>query len=415
MNGEKSVTPRRWGALLSPLVIFAVAVVIHAPSFDPAGRLTGRGYETFQVALSIAQSGEFANPFASLPTGATAHLAPLFPAFLAAIIRVVGAGATGWYVVQWAAVIALALQLSLLPLLARGLRLNPGSGEIAALAFLAAAVKPHPQWEAAYGALATVMLTLILARMAEGWTWRSAAGSGVAWGVTVLLMPVALPPFLIWLVASRAEWRKRLVALALFALTLVPWLVRNYAVFGKPVFVRGNLGLELRVSNNDCARLSLAWNRYSGCFRRVHPNENRAEAERVRELGEVEYERSAMQEVKGWITHRPERFARLTWQRFVAFWFPTNTGRLFRDPTISPLRGVLYLATLLSIGGIWMLFRTRPVAAWILLLWLAAFPTIYYFLAFNPRYRVPILWATLLPAAHLVVMALDAARQRIAR
>ena len=35
------------------------------------------------------------------------------------------------------------------------------------------------------------------------------------------------------------------------ALVVSPWLVRNYAVFGKFVFVRDNLPLEMHMANND--------------------------------------------------------------------------------------------------------------------------------------------------------------------
>ena len=33
----------------------------------------------------------------------------------------------------------------------------------------------------------------------------------------------------------------------------MPWLVRDYSVFGEPVFVRDDLGDELRVGNNPQA------------------------------------------------------------------------------------------------------------------------------------------------------------------
>jgi len=58
--------------------------------------------------------------------------------------------------------------------------------------------------------------------------------------------------------------------------------------------------------------------------------------------------------------------------------------------------------TLLSIPGIWLMWKKNPSAAGILALWLLFFPLIYYIIQFDPRYRFPILWVTLLLAAFLI-------------
>ena len=39
----------------------------------------------------------------------------------------------------------------------------------------------------------------------------------------------------------------------IFWLTLMPWLARNYEVFGRPVFIKDSFGLELRCGNNPIA------------------------------------------------------------------------------------------------------------------------------------------------------------------
>jgi hypothetical protein len=43
----------------------------------------GPGFETVAIARSLATTGRFADPYAPVPTGFTAHSAPLYPAFLA--------------------------------------------------------------------------------------------------------------------------------------------------------------------------------------------------------------------------------------------------------------------------------------------------------------------------------------------
>ena len=44
-----------------------------------------------------------------------------------------------------------------------------------------------------------------------------------------------------------------LLSAVVFWMTIMPWLVRNYEVFGTPVFVRDNFGIELRIGNNPLA------------------------------------------------------------------------------------------------------------------------------------------------------------------
>src|SRR5208283_3329804 len=45
--------------------------------------------ESLRIAISLARHGEFADPY-SLPTGPTAHTAPLYPALASALYRMWG-------------------------------------------------------------------------------------------------------------------------------------------------------------------------------------------------------------------------------------------------------------------------------------------------------------------------------------
>ena len=108
----------------------------------------------------------------------------------------------------------------------------------------------------------------------------------------------------------------------------------------------------------------------------------------LREVGEVAYMRSAAREGLGWIRSHPGEFLRLTASRVVHWW-------------CGPLHDALYALfvtalTLLALAGAW---RTLPGleipqrAA--LLIPLAAYPLIYYVVAYMGRYRVPLDWILL--------------------
>jgi hypothetical protein len=58
---------------------------------------------------------------------------------------------------------------------------------------------------------------------------------------------------------------------------------------------------------------------------------------------------------------------------------------------------VVWVLALLSIPGLWVLWRSHRSAAGIVVIWLVLFPPIYYFIQYDVRYRYPILWATFLP------------------
>ena len=51
--------------------------------------------ESVRLARSLAETGQFANPFVPLDTGPSAHTAPVLPALLALLMRVFGDGVTG--------------------------------------------------------------------------------------------------------------------------------------------------------------------------------------------------------------------------------------------------------------------------------------------------------------------------------
>jgi hypothetical protein len=186
-------------------------------------------------------------------------------------------------------------------------------------------------------------------------------------------------------------------------LGLSPWFVRNYFVFHRIVPLRSNFGLELQISNNDCATAIAAVNVRTGCFARYHPYPNEKEALLVRELGEIRYNDLKLRHALTWIRNHPRRFLTLTVERMLRFWFPSRNTSPIVDLTVPGHRRrtiLIYLATLLSLPGAVSLWKDRSHPGFALVLWLAIFPCVYYLHNIDVRYRIPIFWVTFLAAAH---------------
>ncbi len=407
----------RWIAIVT---LWAVTVFVYRPTFDhtssgislncpPPGTIAVApfpcGYETFALAKSIANRHGFSNPFDTLPTGPSAHTGPLYPAYLALIIGVFGHGSTAVGVILWAAALILAVQLMLLPLLAQHFGLGFWTGVLAALAWLAATIPPTFDSESQLVGLVVVAAAFF---MGSSFTLEMTASqllmSGILWGALLLLQPVVilvLPFWVLLLHFQSPSSRRQKIALGILPIILVtPWIVRNFVVFHKPVFIRDNLGLELAISNNECASSSFHMNEVSGCFSQVHPNENYAEALKVRQLGEVEYNRVRLREAMQWIKGNPMAFTSLSLRRFEAFWLPPASANPGDGVILHPW--VVDCLTLLSVAGLVLMWRNARVGAFVVGLWLIFFPLIYYFVQFFQRYRFPILWASFLPGCYFI-------------
>ena len=208
------------------------------------------------------------------------------------------------------------------------------------------------------------------------------------------------------LIGRRAGWRFLVAALAAAALVLSPWTARNVNVLGSPVWGRDNLGLELYTSNNDCAVAAFAGvgpNTMvrNGCHKVMHPNWNPVEAARVQEAGEVAYNRARLEDALAWVWAHPGRFAELTWERVVLFWF-LDVG--------SDAVGLVTLAGFVGLALCWR--EGRRQAAWLLGSALAVYPLVYYVVQHFARYRYPVLWVSSLLAGYAAVAAWDRARGR---
>ena len=71
---------------------------------------------------------------------------------------------------------------------------------------------------------------------------------------TLLIGPLSAIIILTWLgIRSGDAWRKSLLLIATVGIMLTPWIIRNYAVFGKFVPVRSGFGYQLYIGNPGLA------------------------------------------------------------------------------------------------------------------------------------------------------------------
>jgi hypothetical protein len=383
---------------------FAVRLIMGLPRVNELTTV-----EVEKIVISLVTTGVFGNPY-PLPTGPTAHAAPIYPSMLAFLSWLFGAATLD----RWAQLIlnsfVVSLQYSLLPVVARTYGLPTRVGVWGGLT---GALVPLFFWieiwafEAPFTGIALMILSLLTLRswQQQDFSLRAAGVQGVCWGLALLVAPnlilvcvgMMLATFILFhnqrrLIAHTA------VAICLIGVVLLPWTLRNYYQLGGMVFVRSNFGLELSVSNNNFAEAAMIDN-YKRGFSVGHPNVDRREAMKVQELGEIAYNRGKMNEAVDWIRENPVQFIKLTALRMLYCWFP-KTERL-------PQSIVAGILTIAGVIGLWQLFRINCLAAGLITTIWVSYPIIFYFLQFHTRYRYPMHWTFVILAA----LAFDRALQ----
>jgi hypothetical protein len=359
--------------------------------------------EPVRIAGNLVARGEFANPFGSRPTGLTAHSAPGFPFIVSILLRLFGGGAGGWLALRCLATLALSLQFALLPWCARWLGYSAWTGLLAAVFGLASKPGKEELWETHVAGL----LVLLLTACAYLWSRTPGARRGLVVGIvaalTLHVQPVAVAPYLVWIALT--GWRFGLTSRSVLPLWLAPlllcapWTVRNQVRLGGLTWMRDDLGVELNVSFNGCAPYGFEQSLARFCIQGIHPNTSLREADAVARLGEYRYNRERLHRALAWIRGHGRRAARLSLERAWFFWFPSGGG--WRGYLKQEKRTLLWHAlTLLSFAGVCLSWKRYVPSISLLMIWLLAYPLVYYLIQFAPRYRFPILWITWIQAAY---------------
>jgi hypothetical protein len=378
------------------LLVFVVALAIRLffLTLLPEDALRpNTDWEPDAIAMSLVTVGQFADPYI-VPTGPTAHMAPVFPLILALIYKVFGitmlAGIASWLF----RMMAQSAIWGLLPWIGERVGLGWKAGLTGGLA---GALFPQLLYGAA---LAAVFMGLLVVAVVRRWDSvpRPAASLlfGAAFGVSFHVQPVFLPvlfgylAFELWRRSDRWKWSSAGLVVLGALLVSIPWGVRNYRAFDAVFFVRSNLGLELRMGNHEGATAAMDdphFNHFP-----PHPRTHREDAIKLRELGEVPYMRESRREALAWISSHPGEFARLTAERIGYFWF----GPLDRPGKALLFAALTGLAILGAVRALPGLPVTRSAA---LLIPLLTYPLIYYMVPWQHRYRFPIEWILFLLAA----------------
>jgi hypothetical protein len=378
------------------LLLFVVAFLSAARNFS--GGRYGAGYEILNVAKTLAETGTFGNPYGALPTGPTAHVAPLFPMFLAMLIRLLGYSGMFVLVANVCALLVQALHAALLPHVSALFfgRQWPGVWA-AAISIVLPVFYFLPEFEIMYDAVGLMLFCLAAARFARVPSPWGALGLGAFLGILALLNPANLSIAGLWLVyltwreSAGRLWRFAVWIAAGAVLVISPWTIRNYVQFHQFVPVRDNLGVELYIANNDMAAATFAENLPS--FWEHHPAASVSEAREVIRMGEAAYAESRKARAIAWMRTHPGRVFELVTTRARMFWFSDSHDS-------RPHAWTIILVTVLSFAGLILLaVRREAIAVFLAACWLI-YPLIYYCVQFDVRYRVPILWLSLLPAGY---------------
>jgi hypothetical protein len=391
------------------LIIFGLSLAVQGfflSKLDARYVRPNTRWEVQAVAVSLAETGRFADPYV-LPTGPTAHVAPIPPSVSALVFKIFGLTLVGGYA-DWLLRMAFTAAVwGLLPWLAGRVGLGSRAGVIAGM--VGALI---PSWPSHRTALTALALGLLMVAFLRRWTAErtTAPGAillGLACGAAFHVQPVLLSVVAGWIVFELV-WsgtRKSRTAAALTVLGIIlaclPWAWRNYRTFDAVFFIRSNLGLELRMGHHPGG--AAAMHQMDGPGELLHPRLLETEARKVQQLGEVVYMRRAGREALEWIRANPLSSANLVGTRVALWWL---------GPPYKPALAVLVtVLTGLAVIGAWRSWATLSVpqrAA--VLMPLQTYPLIYYVVAYMPAYREPVNWLFVLLTAATVNSWLDRGR-----
>lgn len=396
-----------WLALVSLVLQVAMIGVFHQYRTRPGEDHFAFGWEMGRVARSIAQGQGFSSPYGG-STGPTAWEPPLYPYLMAGVFKIFGIYTypSAWVLLTINSVFA-AITTFPIFLVAR----RTFGDRVAKWSAYGWALNPyiwywsiHWIWDTTFTPLILSLIVLVALEMQK---WRGLQGWSIfalLFGIGALANPsmLAFLPFCgLWI------WRRRFInglpSLAgvvfssiLFFLVLSPWIVRNYEVFGRFVFLRDDFGLQFRLGNSKGADgMLMAY---------LQPNLNQLEWEKFQRMGELAYAENCKRIAFEWVRENPARFAVISGKRFFYYWNGVPKPSDSQMPW--DFRNSLFLAwSVLSVWGVVRAVRQKIPGAWLFAGLLLTYPTTYYFVFPHARYRHPIEPELVILAAFLLTQA----------
>ena len=375
------------------LLRLAVIVIGHTYRINPLRDHFQFGWEMGRIARSIIRGQGFSSP-TDLNTGATAWAAPVYPYVMAAAFKVFGlytrAAAFAMLVFN-----SLFASLTCWTIYLIGTRVyNEQVGRVSAWTW---AVFPYVIywpvriiWEVSFSTFLLSLALWLTIRMADSARRRDWGIYGLLWGLILLTnttIVILLPFFLAWILyrAPRLSRQYSGAALALFiaALCITPWTVRNYEAFGRFIFIRDNLPLELHESNNS--ESSGLWTRNE------HPGNDPNAMKRFQELGEIRFMDAEKVQVHDFIREHPGEFLLFTLKRIWYFWAAPPQTVIVAGYEMWVARHVEFLLEgLFAFAGLFLTLWRRNPYGWLLAPFLLVYPLPYYLVNPFQRYKHPI-------------------------
>jgi 4-amino-4-deoxy-L-arabinose transferase-like glycosyltransferase len=380
--------------LIAFLLRLAVITIGHTYRITPRRDHFQFGWEMGRLARSIATGQGFSSP-TDLSTGPSAWAPPLYPYILAGVFRLCGvySALSAWMILAFNSVFAALTCLTLYQIADRiyGASVARATAWTWAVFPYAIYWPVRVVWETSFTAFLLSLALLLTLRMADepprrcSWIWF-----GLLWGVILLTNTavVSMLPFcLLWLLYRLPRRPQQFVGAALCVLTATlvvsPWLVRNYQVFDKFIFVRDNLPLEMYEANND--QSAGLWTRDE------HPGNNSEAMRRFQELGELGFMDEKRQEVRQFVREHPGRFLWFTLERAAYFWIAPPQATIVAGYDLMISRHTnFFLGAAFAFAGLWLTIRNRKSGGLLLACFLLIYPLPYYLVNPFPRYKHPI-------------------------
>jgi hypothetical protein len=250
-----------WGILLLVGVALALRLLtvalVGTASWGPVT------FEHGEIAQNLLDGQGFSVKFLGA-TGPTSQQAPLYPALLAVLYAVFGPSTAAIVAMQLIQCLVGAAGVVAIVWLAWSLL--PARREIGwSAGWFAALYPPHiymiTHVQVAVWACLLLTLAIALAAWPTPRRWSSAAAAGCASGLLVLFEPIlalAVPVVAVVYLGKARRGGQSLarslppIALigAIAAMTIAPWIVRNYRVHGEFVFVKSTFGYAFWQGNN---------------------------------------------------------------------------------------------------------------------------------------------------------------------
>jgi 4-amino-4-deoxy-L-arabinose transferase-like glycosyltransferase len=365
-------------------------------TLDPSRDHWAFGWEEGKIARSIAAGEGFSSPLFG-KTGPTAWSMPVYPLLLAGVFKLFGiyTPASAWVILALNALFSALTCIPVYFIAARcfGPSAAAWSGWIWALFPYAVHFAVMYVWGYCLDTLMVALViwaTLELEERSHLSLWLA---YGFLWGMATLTNPVILcllPPMFAWIAWGHykqllsAGYLRMAAAMLVLTVTVAPWFVRNYTVFGRFIPFRSTFWVAFWEGNTgDTSSLYPDW---------TNPAHNDTELRKYQTMGEVAYVTEKRKVSVDFVRDNPGLYLRLSFRRLLYVWtgiWSLRDEYLAEEPYTYPNMAVCITLTILMFAGIFRGFRNSFGNTVPLVIVLACYPVVYYATHAGMEYRHP--------------------------